>query len=231
MKKSKLQEKIEANGFVIISTAIALLYWYIDTLQLGPIVTRLITCSLFISYGLSSQYITNSVKQLMAKVLSLSITDPLTGLYNRRGFTTLAGQQLKIEKRTKESLFLLFADIDDLKSINDNLGHAKGDDAIIQVANILKEVFRESDVIARIGGDEFVVFGLGVETENSDTIENRLQQQFDPYNNKANQGFKISISIGVVYIDSDNSLSIDELISKADVLMYGRKKHKKSTMS
>ncbi len=95
-------------------------------------------------------------------LLALSLVDDLTGIYNRRGFSALAQQELKKANRIKRGMLLLFADVDDLKKINDSLGHQEGDLALIETANLLKETFREPDIIARIGGDEFVV--LAAET-------------------------------------------------------------------
>lgn len=93
-----------------------------------------------------------SRKQYEEEIRTLSITDQLTGLYNRRGFIALVEQQLKIVERTKDGAILLFADLDGLKWINDNLGHNKGDEALVETASILKEIFRKSDIIARMGG-------------------------------------------------------------------------------
>lgn len=230
MKKNKFREKIEDNGVIIISVAAAFIYWHIDTLQLGEVPTRLITVFLLIGYGISTQYLINSSKRMAAEMLALSLTDHLTGLYNRRGFMTLAEQQLKIEERAKENLSLLFADIDDLKGINDSLGHAEGDEVILQVADVLKEAFRESDVIARIGGDEFVVLAAKVAAESSDILEKRLQQHIDSHNAKVNRDYEISVSMGTVCIDPGDRLSIDDLVSKADALMYEQKKHRRSQM-
>jgi len=100
-------------------------------------------------------------KQYEEDIRIMSITDQLTCLYNRRGFLTLAEQQIKVAERNKEGLLLLFADLDDMKRINDTLGHKKGDEALVDAANIFKKVFRGSDIIARIGGDEFAVLALG----------------------------------------------------------------------
>lgn len=88
-------------------------------------------------------------------------------------------------------------------------------------------VFRESDIIARIGGDEFVVLVSREAVENPDIIENRLQQHIDAHNANEDRDYIISMSIGVVYKDPGKPSSIDELISKADALMYEQKKHKR----
>ena len=228
MEKKTLSERIEDCGLVIISIAVAALYWWIDTLQLGPMATRLVTTSLFVTYGASAQYFINSAKRMTAEILALSITDHLTGLYNRRGFMTVSEHQLEIKKRNKERLLLLFSDIDDLKSINDGFGHAAGDAAIKDVGEIFKQVFRKSDIIARLGGDEFVVLALGVSAEDSDVVQTRLQQHIDDYNASDTRDYKISISYGIVHMDSDHSLSMKELMVEADALMYEQKENKRS---
>jgi PAS domain S-box-containing protein len=96
-------------------------------------------------------------KELETSLRSLSITDALTGLYNRRGLFALAEQQIKSVNRSKQWLSVLYADLDNLKEINDKFGHQEGDAALARGADILRTTFRESDIIARIGGDEFVV--------------------------------------------------------------------------
>ncbi len=98
-------------------------------------------------------------KRLKAEteVRQLSLTDELTGLYNRRGFFLLGNQQFKTAQRTQMFCCLLFADLDGLKQINDSLGHEIGDKFLIDTAQLLKQTFRESDIIARLGGDEFVI--------------------------------------------------------------------------
>jgi diguanylate cyclase (GGDEF)-like protein len=108
-------------------------------------------------------------------LLVLSLTDELTGLYNRRRFFVLTEQYLKVAIRTKKSLLVLFIDMDDLKWINDNYGHNEGDQALIDFAKLLKQSFRESDIIARIGGDEFVVLFLSTD-ENSERLLARLHE-------------------------------------------------------
>ncbi len=162
------------------------------------------------------------------EILSLSLTDPLTGLYNRRGFLNLAEQQLKIAKRTKIGLLLLFADINGMKWINDNLGHKKGDEALVEAADVLKKVFREADIVARVGGDEFSVLALGIKMEDSRIIEDRLQHQIGLNNSRENRAYALSISVGMAYNDPESPSTIDELMSHADALMYEQKKRKRS---
>jgi len=166
-------------------------------------------------------------KKMQEEIRSLSITDPLTGLYNRRGFMSLAEQQLKIAKRTKIGLLLLFADLDGLKWINDNLGHKKGDEALIEAAGILKEVFREADIVARVGGDEFSVLAAGIKMEDSRIIADRLHYQIGINNSIENRDYSILMSVGMAFNDPENPSTIDELMSYADTLMYEQKKGKR----
>ena len=167
-------------------------------------------------------------KEMEEEIRTLSLTDPLTGLYNRRGFLALAEQQLKIAKRTKIGLLLLFADLNGMKWINDNLGHKKGDEALIEAANVLKNVFREADIVARVGGDEFSVLALGIKMEDSRIIEDRLQYQIGVNNSRENRDYALSMSVGMAYNDPENPSNIDELMSHADALMYEQKKGKRS---
>jgi len=166
------------------------------------------------------------IKSMEEKLYTLSITDELTGLYNRRGFFTLAGHQLKSSKRYDKRIFLLYADLDNMKEINDTLGHAVGDVALVNFANILRSTYRESDVIARLGGDEFVVYPVGTTEDNAGIIGARLQLNIEEYNAIGENKFNLSVSIGVVPCDSESSQTLDELLAQADKLMYEIKKQK-----
>jgi diguanylate cyclase (GGDEF)-like protein len=157
-------------------------------------------------------------------LLVLSLTDELTGLYNRRRFFVLTEQCLKVAVRTRKKPLLLFIDMDDLKWINDHYGHNEGDQALIVLANILKKTFRESDIIARIGGDEFVVL-LESTDENSETLLTRLHENVKDYNTKRSQHI-LSISLGTAQFDPEYPISIDQLLSKADVSMYAQKRRR-----
>ena len=170
-------------------------------------------------------------KRMEEEIIALSITDHLTGLYNRRGFLTLAEQQMKVEERSKKEIALLFTDLDKMKVINDTLGHEKGDQALIEVASILREVFRKSDIIARVGGDEFAVFGIGTTQKDLDILKSRLQQQIDIHNAAENRDYSISLSVGTAFTDHEHPCSIGELMSKADTLMYEQKRRKQSQVS
>jgi len=162
-------------------------------------------------------------KKMEGKLRTLSLSDELTSLYNRRGFFTLGNQVLKISMRTKKGLFLLYADVDNLKAINDVYGHREGDMVLVEIANILKENFRESDIIARIGGDEFVVFPVGSNGDNTEVITTRLKKCIEIHNAKVNRRYNISISVGLSYYNPLNPCSIDELLARGDQAMYEQK--------
>jgi diguanylate cyclase (GGDEF)-like protein len=155
-------------------------------------------------------------------LLALSLTDELTGLCNRRRFFILTEQYLKVAIRAEKRPLLLFIDMNDLKGINDHYGHNEGDQALIDLASILRRTFRESDIIARIGGDEFVVL-LESTDENSETLITRLHENVKNYNAQRSQRI-LSISLGTAQFDPESPISIDELLSKADALMYVHKR-------
>jgi len=159
-------------------------------------------------------------------LLALSLTDELTDLYNRRRFFVLAEQFFKVAIRAKKRSLLLFIDLDDLKWINDHWGHNEGDQALIALGSILKNTFRESDIIARIGGDEFVVL-LESTDENEEVFIARLYENMRDYNGKLSQDYELSVSVGVAQFDPEYPISTDELLSKADALMYAQKRERR----
>jgi diguanylate cyclase (GGDEF)-like protein len=166
-----------------------------------------------------------AVKQtlLERELRHLALTDDLTCLYNRRGFFAVATQLLKLAHRKVQPLLLFFCDLDNLKLINDSYGHQEGDLAIIRVADALERSFREADVIARIGGDEFVVMSL----EASGRIEASLLCRLERNLRKASvdeSRYKLSLSAGVARFDPKRPISLGELMSRADQAMYEQKR-------
>lgn len=163
-------------------------------------------------------------KKMEEDLQILSLTDELTGLHNRRGFFFLAEKLMTIAKRQKRRLLMLYGDLDDLKEINDTWGHQAGDLALVETANILKSTYRESDIIARIGGDEFVIFQIETANNDSETAIARLQQKIDARNAGRKRGEELSISVGISYFDPENPYTIDAMLSNADRSMYEKKK-------
>ncbi len=171
-------------------------------------------------------------KRAQEELRALSLIDELTGLYNRRGFLTLARQQLKMADRMHRGIFLLFADLDALKDINDSHGHSAGDRALQEVAGIFRDTFREPDILARIGGDEFVVLAIeGTSVANAEILSTRLGNNLSDFNEKGRLPYRLSLSQGVVRHVPGRLTSIEELMAQADRLMYEKKREKKKPNS
>jgi diguanylate cyclase (GGDEF)-like protein len=179
--------------------------------------------------GLLSRVIRHAIErhQLLKKVSSLSLLDELTGLYNRRGFFLFADQHLKLTERGENEFYLIFADLDDLKLINDAFGHYEGDAALKTVSQLLKSSFRGSDTIARMGGDEFAILTLQGSKTNPKDILLRLENKIKEHHNSHPRAYHLSLSIGIARYRLGDHLSIDELLSEADSAMYEEKKRKK----
>ncbi len=159
---------------------------------------------------------------------TLSLIDELTGLHNRRGFLTLAEQQRRAGQRARIYHHLIFLDLDGMKGINDQLGHAQGDVALQDTAQLLRSVFRESDILARLGGDEFVVFAASGTVDGDRPILARVREALRLYNEAARRPFKLEISLGATPCDPEHPRSIDELLRIADGLMYEQKRLRKA---
>ncbi|MBU4177238.1 MAG: diguanylate cyclase [Proteobacteria bacterium] len=168
-------------------------------------------------------------QKMEEKLRESAMTDELTFLFNRRGFMTLADKLIKISVRDKTDLLLIFVDFDNLKWINDSLGHSVGDQALIEAATLLRDTFRLADVVARLGGDEFVILctdnsALG----NEETILNRLRENIDKTNRLTTRQYRLSLSVGVGRYEHQAPCSIDELLRRADQAMYHNKEDKKA---
>jgi len=161
------------------------------------------------------------------RLRSISLTDGLTGLNNRRGFMILATGLLKFARRADYSVCLIYIDLDSLKYINDTFGHAGGDAAITQFSSILTETFRESDVIGRLGGDEFVVLIIDATEPDLRSMETRLQSNVEAYNIKADPRQALSFSLGTIWSDPNSNTTMEELLSQADQAMYAHKLRRK----
>ncbi|MEP6692252.1 MAG: PAS domain S-box protein [Gemmatimonadaceae bacterium] len=168
-------------------------------------------------------------KQAEATLRTLSLYDELTHLCNRRGFMTLAEQELKVARRQKAPALLFYIDMNDFKSVNDNYGHAEGDAALVRAADVLKATFRESDVLARIGGDEFVVLVLNKTDETQEAVLARLRSRLAIANAMALRTYELSLSIGIAKFDPASPKSLEELMSEADVELYAEKRSRHET--
>lgn len=165
-------------------------------------------------------------REMERELEALALTDQLTGLYNRRGFFTLATRELRRAQRSNNRMLLFFADLDGLKAINDQFGHEEGDRALIGAAKILMQTFRTSDIVSRIGGDEFAILVVDADEDLMEKLLLRLYRLINNLNMRKIHKSKLAISIGHTIYDPLKPLSLDELISNADQRMYKMKKVK-----
>jgi diguanylate cyclase (GGDEF)-like protein len=187
------------------------------------------------SRALSARSVENSLQRVASyalkqslldrEVRSLTVTDELTGFYNRRGFLASAAHELKLAQRSAQNVILFFCDVDNLKGINDSCGHQEGDLALVRAADALEETFRDSDILARLGGDEFTVLASGASIPNRETIVSRIGQSLEKTNAEESR-YNLSFSIGAARFDPEAPCSLSELMAMADRDMYVQKKYR-----
>ncbi|EGT4279645.1 sensor domain-containing diguanylate cyclase [Cronobacter malonaticus] len=156
-------------------------------------------------------------------VLSVATSDELTGLLNRRGFTSLAGYAFSTHKRRSEPMSLGFIDLDDFKEINDTWGHAAGDEALNAMAMVMKNAFRDSDLLGRLGGDEFVVLFNDTDEKGAWIALQYLVEQTDAFNRDSGKPWRLGFSWGVVQFDDNKHQDLAGLLKAADNEMYQMK--------
>lgn len=161
--------------------------------------------------------------ELELATIDLALTDELTGLVNRRGYQTIGTQIVELSKRKELELAACFIDLDDMKSINDAYGHEAGDDALKALAGLLQESFRDSDVIARVGGDEFCVLLAGTASAGAAVAETRLHDAIQRYNEESGAPYHLLASIGWAAVAGDAVTNLAALTNLADRAMYEKK--------
>lgn len=166
--------------------------------------------------------------RLLAELHRQSLQDYLTSLMNRRGFFLLAQQHVKLAKRIKKPVLVVVADLDGMKRINDTLGHEAGDQALIETAEVLKKTFRDSDILGRIGGDEFAACIIEDDTSTAEAITGRLAENTRMTNRSRTAPYHLSISAGIARFNPDSEYSFEQMLAEADTLMYIEKRSKQS---
>ena len=204
-EKQKLRSLITLSSVVLLGMATILLI------------------AVIISVSRAHQYLRDR-ERVLEELRTLSLSDELTGLYNRRGFFILAEQQIKIATRTRRGMLLVSADLDGLKKINDGFGHHEGDRAIVDAGQLLRQSFRESDIISRIGGDEFVILITEKPEINAEVLFRRFGKNLESHNRRVQRPYLFSISMGVATFDPQNPVDLNALLIAADKSMYENKK-------
>jgi diguanylate cyclase (GGDEF)-like protein len=166
------------------------------------------------------------VNRMEMEIQDLSLRDALTGLYNLRGFVLLAEQALRLAQRSRLPFSVLFIDLDDLKQINDSMGHEEGSAFLTETGQLLKSTFREADVIGRIGGDEFAVAGHFTQVAMSIAAE-RLKAATAEKNRQSARRYPLSLSVGFTTAKEHSQETLKDLLTAADAAMYEEKRRRK----
>lgn len=184
----------------------------------------------FIKERANSQNMIRAIQYAIARhrrigeLQALSLMDELTNLYNRRAFMTLGHHQIKVARRNQSGVMLAFADLDGLKTINDQCGHMWGDFALKDIADILKNTFRESDIVARIGGDEFAVLWTEQTAHSPDILHSRLKAGVEAHILSESRPYRLSVSVGFARFEEGFTESLEDMLFETDRRMYADKR-------
>jgi len=168
-----------------------------------------------------------ALKQMILdrELRNLALTDDLTCLYNRRGFFAAGTQQLKLARRNMREMILLCCDVDNLKQINELFGREEGDFALVRTADAIEDAFRDSDLLARMGGDEFAVLASGASGRNEAVVLSRLKTCLERAN-AAESRYPLSLSVGAAAFDPKHPAKLSELMELAECAMKERKQRR-----
>ncbi|MCQ2417220.1 MAG: GGDEF domain-containing protein [Oscillospiraceae bacterium] len=164
--------------------------------------------------------------EVVQELDKLYAIDSLTGIYNRNGFKRSSGLIFRKCIEEQRTVMVMFADMDGLKSINDNFGHKAGDHAIRSIATILQEACLDDEITCRFGGDEFFIFGVDYSEEKAVQLRNRIQRALDICNQHSGREYQLSVSLGACITVPKPDSTVFQLITIADNKMYEEKKKK-----
>ena len=167
------------------------------------------------------------INTLEASLRVMSLFDELTGLHNRRGFYLLGEQALRDSRRLARPLTVLFFDVDGLKKVNDDLGHEVGSQLLLDIAALLRSIFRSNDIVGRVGGDEFAVVAHASQVGIASALR-RLDDAIEAANQAGNKPYRLSISVGAAVAEPQGDESLAELLDRADAAMYQQKRQRRA---
>jgi diguanylate cyclase (GGDEF)-like protein len=215
----------KAGVFISVSGAII---WFVSDNAVAHYSHSLIPYwNAFVRLGffLITSLMLSKLKSELEKEKELGRIDPLTGVNNSRSFYEAASSEIERSKRYGHIFSAAYIDLDDFKSINDNLGHSTGDQLLHQVAFIMRQSLRKIDVTSRVGGDEFVVLMPETDEKTAKTVIERLQKNLmESMNSK---GWPVTFSVGAVTFITPPK-SVNDMIKEADNLMYRAKQEGKN---
>jgi diguanylate cyclase (GGDEF)-like protein len=160
---------------------------------------------------------------MISSLKALSLIDDLTGLYNRRGFNELAEQHIRLASRGGRALTLIYFDLDGFRRVNEVHGYHVGDRALYRITEIMKRTFRGSDLLARLGADEFAILAIGASADDAEMVVRRFRSAVERFNAETEDPFQLSVSIGVARYTGEGTMRLDDFISRADLAMYDEK--------
>jgi diguanylate cyclase (GGDEF)-like protein len=162
-------------------------------------------------------------------IVAASVTDQLTGVFNRSYFNAFMDKILAYAGRYEKQLSFIMVDLDAFKLLNDTYGHQAGDAVLVEAANLLRNNMRDSDLLFRYGGDEFLVVLSNADCERADVVEKRIKRSVNEWNQKNSKydNFRLSLSLGCSTWNQGDDVS--STIKEADAMMYREKKLKKDT--
>lgn len=172
------------------------------------------------------------LRQQAERMRELATTDELTGLLNRRGLLGLVPMQRQIARRERRFILAAYIDLDGMKHVNDTLGHGAGDALLRRAAEVLRKTFRASDLLARVGGDEFAVLAMIAMASDVDAVSARLVEHVAHDNRVHGPALPaLALSLGIALADAASSEDVDMLLARADSTMYEqkRKRHRESS--
>lgn len=170
-------------------------------------------------------------QHLQTELHDLLLTDSLTGLYNRRGFLLLANEQLKLLHRSTQGLLLFLCSVDRMKAINDTFGPDRGDQTLIDLAKLLRTTFRSSDIMARLGDDEFAILAIGTLPSTSELLQARLQAHLNRFNAQSGRPYQFTLTIAISYVGPEGQATAEQLIATANEEMSQQKQRKQKAKS